>query len=185
MKGLVAYQGAPGAFGEEACIRFLPLWSPVAYSSFPAVVAAVLARKAERGTLPLHNSTAGAVPGVDDLIHSSGVVLLSRHRLPVRLHLLAVPGARHEAITSVASHPMALAQARKWLAERRLSQEAAANTAMAALALSKTGDKTRAVIASEAAARAYGLSIIARDIHDNANNATIFGVVARQDRSDR
>lgn len=180
----VAYQGAPGAFGEEACIRFLPGWRPEPYASFAAVVAALLAGKAGRGMLPLRNSSAGEVPGVEDLIHSDGVRLLSCHRLPVRLHLLTVPGGSRKTIKSVASHPMALAQVRKWLDDNRMPQEESANTAVAAVALARTGDRSKAVIASEAAAKAYGLSIVERDIHDHPDNVTTFGVIARSEGSD-
>jgi prephenate dehydratase len=177
----VAYQGAPGAFGEEACIAFLPDWLPVAKSTFAAVIRAVQTGEAERGILPLSNNTAGAVPGVETLIRESGLRLLSHHRLPVRMHLLGLPEAALGGIRIVASHPMALAQCGKWLDRAGLAVEEEANTAIAARGLAEAGRPEKAVIASEAAAKAYGLAILERDIHNSADNATIFGVVARED----
>lgn len=174
----VAYQGVPGAFGEEACRAFLPEWLPLAKPSFAAVVEAVRAGEAERGILPLRNSSAGPVPGVEELIGGSGLLVLERHSLPVRMHLLAVPGAGLEAIRRVGSHPMALAQCRKWLDESGLAVEEEANTAVAARALAESGDLEKAVMASETAAKTYGLAILRRDIQDSADNATTFVVVA-------
>ena len=175
----VAYQGAPGAFGEEACRSFLPDWLPVAKPSFAAVVEAVRAGEVDRGMLPLRNSSAGPVPGVEDLIGGSGLLVLERLSLPVRMHLLGLPGASLEAIRRVASHPMALAQCRKWLDESGLAVEEEANTAVAARALAESGDLERAVMASETAAKTYGLAILRRDVQDAADNATTFAVVAR------
>ncbi len=174
----VAYQGAPGAFAEEACILFLPEWRPVARPSFEAVIEAVVADEAGRGMLPLRNSIAGDVPGIEELIRGSGLLLLARHRLPVRLHLLGLPGASLETIRSVTSHPMALGQIGKWLEATGVTPIEASNTAVAAAALAESGDLDKGVIASESAARNYGLSMIQRDIHDTADNATTFGIVA-------
>jgi prephenate dehydratase len=179
MARTVAYQGAPGAFAHEACRAFLPEWTPIPYPTFEAVAEAVRAGETERGMLPLRNSAVGDVPGVADLIRESGVLVLSRHRLPVRMHLLVVPGASFEGVKLVASHPVALAQCRKWLEREGLESVQEANTAVAARDLARSGDLAKAVIASDVAAEAYGLAILRRDIHDVADNATTFGILAR------
>ena len=70
MARLAAYQGAPGAFGEEACRAFLPDYEPFACESFAAVADAVAEGRAERGAIPLRNNTAGEVPGTQALIES-------------------------------------------------------------------------------------------------------------------
>ena len=179
MAGQAAYQGAPGAFGEQACRAFLPDWEPVAQPSFAAVVRAVGQGQAGRGVLPLSNAAAGDVPGVEALIRGSGLALLSRHLLPVRMHLLGLPGATLASIRSVASHPVAFAQCRRWLEASGLALEPAENTALAAAALAASGDRSRAVLASAFAAELYGLTILRRDVQDRADNATLFAVVAR------
>lgn len=177
----VAYQGVPGAFAWEACRTFLPEWTPVARATFANVVRAVTSGAAGRGMLPVRNSTAGAVPGVEDLIRDSGLLIVGRHRLPVRLHLLGRPEATLEGITRVTSHPMALAQCVRWREESGVLPEDATNTAMAAQALAESGDLSLGVAASEAAAETYGLKILKRDIHDRDDNATTFCVVARDE----
>lgn len=168
-----AYQGAPGAFGHEAAVTFLPAFEPVARSDFAAVAAAVASGETERGILPLENNEAGET-GARALI--GDLVLLSRHWLPVRMHLLALPGTQLADVAAIVSHPVALRQCARLIAEFGLPTEEAPNTAVAARDLA---DPTKAVLASEAAAAAYGLTILRRDVHDRADNATLFAVLAR------
>ena len=176
----VAYQGVPGAFAEEACRLFLPGCEAVAKPSFAAVVRAVVQGETELGMLPRENSTAGLVPGIDELIGGSGLVVHGCHPLPVRLHLMARPGVAFKEIETVTSHPMALAQCTNFLQRNGLASDQAENTAAAAQALRESGDRTRAVVASETAAATYGLTILRRDVHDRPDNVTTFCVVARK-----
>ena len=74
--------------------------------------------------------------------------------LPVRMHLLGLPGARLEEISTVVSHPVALRQCGRKLDRLGLAREEASNTAVAAAELR---DPSKAVLASSAAAEAYGL----------------------------
>lgn len=177
MDGLVAYQGEAGAFGEEACHRFLPGRPTLSCPSFAAVVDAVLGGEAELGMLPLENVCAGPVPGTADLIAASPVRVVRHVELPVRMHLLAVPGTSLESIRIVASHPVALAQCSKALKELGIMTEGAANTASAAKSLAESGAADRAVLASERAAVAYGLAILRRNLEDRDDNRTIFAII--------
>lgn len=175
----VAYQGVPGAIGQEACRRFLPGHAAVARASFAAVARAVRLGEVDLGMLPLLNSTVGPVPGVAELIAAAGLRIRSRHRLPVRLHLMARPDVALDEVAIVTSHPMALAQCQASIARLGLAAEAAGNTAMAARSVADPSAGPRAAIAAEPAAAAYGLVILVRDVHDRPDNATTFGVVER------
>ena len=181
MSATVAYQGVPGALGEEACRIFLPEYARVAMPSFAAVVAAVQTGETMLGMLPVTNSTVGAVPGIEELIEESGLAVRARHELPVHLHLMARPGVALKEVRSVISHPVALGQCAASIARLGLGAEPADNTAMAAQTLAGDSGRTRAAIASEAAASTYGLTILIRDMHDRPDNATTFCVVARDD----
>jgi prephenate dehydratase len=176
----VAYQGAPGAFGHEACLAFLPRYRPEARESFAEVARAVAEEEAERGMLPLSNSRAGPVPGVAEAIEAHALNVLEDRLLPVRMHLLALPGTSLGEVRMVVSHPMALRQCAARLRALGLAGEEAANTAVAARDL-READK--AVLGSEAAAAAYGLAILLRDVHDDPANATRFAIVGRRDCS--
>ena len=174
-----AYQGLPGAFGHQACLTFLPGHEPVPEPSFAAVLEAVAEGRAQRGILPVENNQAGPVREVQLLLATSPLDIVSEHELPVRMPLLGLPGAELERIRTAVSHPVALLQCARTLARLGLRTEEAANTAVAARNLA---DPAKGVLASEAAAEAYGLTILLRDVHDRPDNATRFAVVAREER---
>lgn len=173
----IAYQGVAGAFGHEACLRFVPEERPHPLPSFHAVIAAVEQAEHDHGMLPFENRIAGPVVEVHSLLQQSALQVKSKHRLPVRLHLFGLPETSLEAITAVASHPVALAQCAASLETLGLTSEAAANTAVAAQDLI---DPTKAVLASEAAGAIYGLKPLLFDLQDEPDNHTDFILVTRQ-----
>src|SRR5881398_3558065 len=172
----VAYQGAEGAFSHEACLRFLPEHEPVPVATFSDVVAAVRSEDAELGILPLANNEAGET-GARELIAKARLHILSEPVLPVRMHLLGLPDATLDQIRTVVSHPIALAQCSEALTKLRVDTEETSNTAVAAKALR---NPNRAVLASEAAAAMYGLTILERDLQNRPDNATTFAIVSAQ-----
>ena len=103
----VAYHGLPGAFSHEACLRFLPDEEPLGLPSFADVVGAVERGEADFGMLPLENNNVGGVDEVKALISRTSLRVLSEHPLPIRIHLLGLPGATIEQVRSAVSHPMA------------------------------------------------------------------------------
>jgi prephenate dehydratase len=173
----IAYQGAPGAFGHEACLTFAPGHEPVGEPSFAGVVEAVVEGRAGLGMLPVRNNHAGAVPGVEAMLAAALILVLGELKLPVRIHLLGLPGAKLDRIRTAVSHPVALKQCARNLIRLGLAAEEAANTAFAARALA---DPTHAVLASEAAARFYGLEILVRDMQDRPDNITTFAMFERR-----
>jgi prephenate dehydratase len=176
----VAYQGQPGAFGHEASLRFVPGHAPVAKPSFRDVLAAVSGGETDLGVLPLENSCAGPVAEVQRLLAETDLAILSTHRLPVRMHLLARKGTTLDSIRRVISHPVALAQCAATLSSLGLATQPASNTAVAAKMVSESDDRTIAALASEAAAEIYGLAIVRRDVHDQPGNATTFCVLGQR-----
>ena len=170
----IAYSGAPGAFAHEACLAFAPDVSPLAVNGFAAVADAVESGAASFGMLPLHNSGAGTVEDVAELLRTRPLCMVAEHDLSVRMHLLGLPGTDLSAVRIVASHPMALRQCARALEKLGVALEEAPNTAVAARDLA---DSAHAVLASEAAAKAYGLDILQRDLQDDSNNRTRFALV--------
>jgi len=172
----VAYHGVPGAFSHEACLRFVPAEEPIGLPSFADVIRAVEAGDADLGLLPLENNNAGAVDEVQRLLKGSSLKVIGEHKLPVRIHLLGLPGSSLDQIGVAVSHPMAIKQCRETLRSLGLNSEEASSTSVAAQALA---DPTKAVLASEAAADAYGLVVLKRNVHDREVNETTFVVVSR------
>lgn len=178
----VAYQGVPGAFGHAAALEFVPGHEAVAKPNFAGVLGAVASGEAEYGVLPLENSVAGPVRDVEHLLQGCNLPCRERD-LTVRMHLLARPGTDLAAIRTVVSHPIGLAQCGRALRDMGVATVEASNTAIAAKALSESGDATTAVLASEAAAATYGLAILRRDLQDRTDNITTFCVIGPVARS--
>ena len=172
----VAYQGVPGAFSHEACCTFLPDAEPLGRATFAEVIEAVELGEADVGILPRANNSAGLVPEVQDLIDRSGLRVISEHKLAIRIHLLGLAETDLSRVRVAVSHPMALKQCTDNLAKLGLEQQPASNTAAAAQSLF---DPVNAVLASEAAAEAYGLTVLKRDMHDRDDNETTFVVLGR------
>ena len=84
-------------------------------------------------------------------------------------------------ITMVLSHPQALGQCRRWLAEHvpNAAPVPAASTADAVREVAGERDGTRAAIGPRLAARRYGAVMLAEDLEDDPGNATRFAWLAR------
>lgn len=177
--GKAAFQGVPGAFSQEACALYAPGFEAVPCDEFEDVFEAVRSGQCTIAVLPIHNDYAGPVEKVRSLLPESGLREVGRHQMIVRQNLMALPGVRLSDVKEVRTHPMALAQCRRFLDEHGLKAVEAFDTAGAARDLAASGDRTAAVIAARAAATLYGLEILAADIHDDPTNATSFIVVAR------
>ena len=172
----VAYHGVPGAFSHEACLNFLPDEQPVGLPSFADVIRAVEKGEADYGVLTLENNNAGGVDEVRQLLAASRLKVTAEHRLPIRIHLLGLPGSTIDQVQTAVSHPMAIKQCTEKLRSLGLATEEAQSTSVAAQSLS---DPTKAALASEAAAQAYGLVVLKRNVHDREVNETTFVVVTR------
>ncbi len=175
----IAYGGHPGAFGELACLGYFPDHEPVGYADFLAACEALVAGEADRAVIPFENSIAGKVPGVAELIASLPVARIGVHPQPVVFHCLAPKGTRLEDVEVVASHPMALAECRKFLASIDARAEEAGDTAGAAAEVAQAEGRSRAALASARAAELYGLEVIAEHVEDSADNVTWFAVLQR------
>ena len=174
----VAYQGEPGAFGEEAVLGwFGPDATPKPMPTFSAVCAAVESGHADAGVLPLENSLAGTVGDALDALAGGALRVVGEVMLPIRHQLLALPGAELSAIERVSSHWQALAQCERFLSTHAWQIIPAADTAGAARELLESRDGRAAAIASRAAAERYGLDVLAADIHDSDHNMTRFAVL--------
>ena len=174
----VAYQGEPGAFGEEAIIGwFGDGATPIPMPTFSAVCAAVESGATGAGVLPLENSVAGTVGDALDALAAGSLRVVGEVVLPIRHQLLVLPGVALEEVRTVSSHWQALAQCDRFLAGRGWKVVPAADTAGAARELAASGDLSSAAIASRAASDRYGLEIAAADIQDADHNMTRFAVL--------
>ncbi len=177
----IAFQGEPGAFSQQAIFETFGVTTPtLPCPSFADLFRAVVEGRADLGMLPIENSTAGSINQSYDLLLEYDVTITREVILRVRHVLMARPQVTMEMIRRVYSHPAALAQCEKFIAAHGWQAIAAYDTAGAAQQLAASDERDAAVIASETAAHIYGLTILARDVQDLANNFTRFFVIGKQ-----
>jgi prephenate dehydratase len=176
----IAIQGEPGAFSHEAALKLVPGAEIVPCALSAEVFAALTGGGADAAVIPIENSLAGSVSEHFDLLLTHDVRVERETLLRIRHNLIAVPGVTEAEVDRVYSHPVALAQCRRFLAERpKMRALAFYDTAGSVKHLLETGDRHSAAIASEAAARYYGGEILHAGIEDNAENFTRFFLVRR------
>lgn len=175
----VAYQGEPGAFGEEAALRHFAARGeavePVGYATFADTFAAFRAGECAYALLPVENSYAGSVHEVYDLLlETPTAVAVGEEVLAVHHCLMAPAGLSLSAVRRARSHPQALAQCAPFLRAHGIEPVAAADTAGAARAVSEERPPATAAVAGRGAARRYGLEILAENIEAAKDNRTRF-----------
>ena len=175
----VAYTGEPGAFAEEAVLRFFPGPETVTRGSFREVFEAVRDGTADAGVVPVESSLLGTIRENLDLLWSFDLPIAGEVSVPVRLALLGLPGERLETVERVYSIAAALAQADEFLRSRPWTIQTTYNTAGAAKQVAERGERGAAAVASARVAPIYGLEVLADDIQSGADNRTRFAVIAR------
>ena len=175
----VAYTGEPGAFAEEAVLRFFASPVAVPVSSFRAAFEAVRDGEVAAAVVPVESSLLGTIRENLDLLWEFDLPIVGEVSVPVRLALLGLPGDTVDDITRVYSISAALAQADAFLQSRPWTVQTTYNTAGAAKQVAERGERGAAAVASARVAAIYGLSVLADDIQSGSNNRTRFAVIAR------
>lgn len=181
----VAYQGVEGSFSHLTAQRQYAGRAGgvllTGYDTFRGAVAAVRDGSADFALLPIENTTAGSVHETYDLLAEGGVTITAEVVSRVEHCLLALPGAKLEDIRTVISHPQALAQCEAFL--RTIpwaTTRTEFDTAGSARKVREGNDPSVAAIASESAARLYGLKVLRRGIQTQEGNYTRFVEIARE-----
>ena len=177
----VAIQGEPGSFSHEAALNALPEATICPCAVSAEVFAAVKEDRVDAAVIPIENSLAGSVLEHYDLLLAEDVAIESEWLLRIRHNLIALPGTKLENIARVYSHPVALAQCRRFLAGHpRMEAVPFYDTAGSVKNLMAQRDAQAAGIASAQAARHYGGEILAAEIEDNPENFTRFFVIRKR-----
>lgn len=174
MTDRIAFQGALGAYGHEACTMARPAMDPLPCATFEEVIDAVRDGRADLAMLPVENSTYGRVADIHRLLPESGLHIVDEVFVRVRIALMGLPGARLADIRRVRAHLVLIPQARSFLRAHGITAEAAADSAGAAAELAAARTPGEGVLASEIAAQIHGLDVLARDIEDHGHNTTRF-----------
>ena len=181
----VAYQGVEGSFSHLTAQRqYAGRGGGVVlqgYELFRDAAEGVRNGLHDIALLPIENSTAGSINETYDLLTEGGLVITAEVISQVAHCLLALPGTKIEDLRTVLSHPQALRQCDQFFHDRDwLRPQPEFDTAGAAARVREGNDPTVGAIASEPAARVFGLEILAHGIQNQAGNFTRFVEVSRE-----
>lgn len=177
----VAYLGPEGTFSQMAARHLFGLQARYREcATIEAVFEAVQSKDATYGVVPIENSTEGAVSMTSDALLEGQLFIRQECVLPVS-HCLLSRSAALSAITTVYSHPQALAQCRLWIAKHLPRAQVVQTTSTAAAAREAHADDHAGAIGAELASELHDVPILRRRIQDRPENATRFVVLAHED----
>jgi prephenate dehydratase len=183
-----AYLGPAGTFTEVA-LRQVASPEDAEYLPQADVVSAIEAVRtgeSDHAVVAIESTMEGGVTATLDALAVGSPLVLQREVLvPVGFTLVGAPGVRLEDVRSVAAHPHAWVQCRRWLAAHlpgAVHVPATSNTAPAArLAQAGPGEALDfdAALVPPAAVAHYGLDVLAVGVADNPHAVTRFVVIGR------
>lgn len=181
-KARVVFQGADGAYSQAAMTQYFgEQISSFHVDTFRDAMIAIDEGSADFAVLPIENSTAGIVSEIYDLLAEFENYIVGEQVIKIEHCLMALPGTKLSDIHTVYSHPQSLMQSARFLLEypswKQISMK---NNAFAAKKVQEDQDKSQAAIASEYAARLYGLEVLEKGVNQSSSNSTRFIIVTNQ-----
>jgi prephenate dehydratase len=181
-----AFLGPKGTFTELALsqIKGSKNSKQVPVSHVAEAIELVLLGKVSRALIPVENSIEGGVSAtLDALAGTEKIRIYGEYLVPVTFNLVVRPGVKLKDIKTIATHPVAYAQSRKWLLEKlpKHVHIPASSTAAAARDLLENSS-VDAAIAAPTIINHYKLSTLAKNIGENKKAQTRFiqiGVVGK------
>lgn len=149
-------------------------------ASVVAAIDAVRSGEADAAVVPLENSIEGSVPSTVDELATGEPLLITREiLLPVSFALLVRPGTPGTAIATVATHPHAEAQCRRWLREHLPHAEVVLTSSTAQAASGVAHREYDAAVAARLAGQRYRLAELSAGIADVPDAVTRFVLLGR------
>lgn len=177
----VVFQGAEGAYSQAAMMQYFGKEIDSFHvDTFRDAMSAIEEGSADFAVLPIENSTAGIVSDIYDLMVEFENYIVGEQIIKIEHCLLGIPGSRIEDIRTVYSHPQSLMQSARFLSQYGWKQISMQNNAFAAQKVAEEGDRSQAAIASEYAAKVYGLEVLRRGVNQEQDNSTRFIIVTNQ-----
>ena len=178
-KPRIAYMGPRATHTHMAAVsKFGSQCEYIPVGGVKATFTDVEQGRADYGVVPIENSTEGVINHTLDLMVDSDLKICSELSVPIR-HMLLCKSGKLSDISSVLSHPQALAQTRGWLDEHLPGVRKVETPSTSQASQKAAKDKTVAAVGSELGAEIYGLKIAAKNIQDISDNRTRFLVIGR------
>ena len=174
--GLIAFQGAPGAFSQEAARKLLGPDVPVLpCERFEDVFRSLKEGGAAGAVVPIENTLAGSVHENYDHLQHFELPIVAETSVRIVHNLIARKGVSFGKIRRVFSHPVALNQCLDFFAANpRIERIPFYDTAGSVKMIVDEGLEDAGAIASSVAAEIYGARILRRSIESDRRNFTRF-----------
>ncbi len=179
----VVYQGIPGSYSHIAALHLFPNDKLVGNGTFREVFEFLKKGKANYAVMPIENTIIGSLNEVYDLITEYNFHIKAEITLKIDHNLLGSSSTELKNITKAFSHEKALSQCHTFLHTNRITPEIFEDTAAAAAYISLKKTVNEAAIASQSAAKIYGLKVLKKNIQDNKHNYTRFIVIQKTNNS--
>ena len=131
MSTRIAFLGPAGSYAEQAAMNHNAAATLVPFPSIPSAASSVPDGEADEAVVPIENSLEGSVnQPLDILVDRTGLFIRHELVLPIDHCLMTRPGSPTDAFEVIFSHPQALAQCRRFLQERSMSDRSAGQVAI-------------------------------------------------------
>jgi prephenate dehydratase len=173
-----AFLGPVGTFTEMAMsqIKQTKNAKRVPVNHVAEAIELVLSGKVDRAVIPVENSIEGGVSAtLDALAGTESVRIYGEYLVNVTFNLVARPGTKLSEIKTIATHPVAYAQTRKWLLEKLPQHVHLPSTSTASAAKGLLEDTAAdAAIAAPTITDHFKLTTLAKNIGENKQAQTRF-----------
>lgn len=178
----IAFQGERGAFSELAAVKYFGRKIQLSPSlTFASVFEKVKKSEVDYGIVPIENSLYGSVIENYDLLFEHSLYIVGEINLQITHCLMGGKKQTISDIRKIYSHPQALGQCSRFIKSlKKVKIAPFYDTAGAAKAIAESGEKGAAAIASEIAAREYGLKVFKKAIQNNSINFTRFIIISKK-----
>ena len=172
----IAFQGARGAFSEEAARRLVgPKTAVLPCERFEDVFNSLKKGQAGGAVVPIENTLAGSVYENYDHLQHFQLPIVAETSVRIVHNLIAPKGVRFSKIRRVFSHPVALNQCLDFFSRNpQMERIPFYDTAGSVKMIVEQKLTDAAAIASSIAAEIYGAAILRRSIESDRRNFTRF-----------
>ena len=174
----IYFQGTFGAYSHLAALSINPKAEIVPCKTFDECFLKASNEPSSIMIIPESNRITGNI-GIEYLIFEHRLNIYSEYFQKIEHNLLGVSGVKISDIKDVYSHGQALSQCSNFIKSHNLVEHVRADTAGSAEMVSKSGDKTKAAIASSLSAKTYALDVIKKNIENEKGNFTRFLVMGK------